>query len=115
MKRAVQLLVAMIALQVVVAAVWTAAFLFIAPPAERQQSTPYRQLPATIDNAPSTIDARYVASTLDRNERKRYHLPGCSYVRLLKHGRGFDSEADAKAAGYEPCSRCLSPKIVRAK
>lgn len=82
---------------------------------DRQRFTPNRELPSTIDSLPPTVDARYVASTLDRNDRKRYHLPDCSYVRLLKHGRGFESEAEARAVGYEPCSRCLTPRIARVK
>lgn len=80
----------------------------------RHPDRPYRPPPATIDSTPSTLDYRYVASTLDRTQ-KRYHLPGCSYVRLLKHGREFTTEAEARAAGYEPCSRCLGAKIVRSK
>lgn len=71
-------------------------------------------LPETIDHQPPTIDARFVASTLDRTS-KRYHLPDCSYVKLLKHGRGFSTEQEAMAAGYEPCSRCLGAKIARVR
>jgi len=67
--------------------------------------------PATINTRPSTIDARFVASTIDRTA-KRYHLPTCSYVKLMQHGREFESEEEARAAGYEPCQRCLSMSRV---
>ena len=72
-----------------------------------------RQLP-TIDYQQPTLDARYVASTLDRTA-KRYHLPTCSYVKLMQHGREFKSQEEAEAAGYEPCSRCLPRQIARVK
>ena len=71
--------------------------------------------PATIDTRPSTIDARFVASTIDRTA-KRYHVPTCSYVKLMQHGREFESEEEARAAGYEPCQRCIGrPQIARSK
>jgi len=90
---------------------WAVAFMSWA---HRQQPTIHHP-PATIDSHPSTIDARYVASTIDRTT-KRYHLPTCSYVNLMQHGREFATEDEARAAGYEPCQRCIGrPQIARVK
>jgi len=91
---------------------WALAFLSWA---HRQPPSIIDHPPATINAQPSTIDARFVASTIDRTA-KRYHVPTCSYVKLMQHGREFESEAEAIAAGYEPCQRCIGrPQIARAK
>lgn len=111
----IRLMLATAGLTVALTLAWAVAFMSWAHgQSERQPPTIRRPLPATIDHQPPTIDASFVASTLDRTS-KRYHLPDCSYVRLLKHGRGFASEAEAHAAGYEPCQRCLVPQIARSK
>ncbi|MGZ7129281.1 MAG: Ada metal-binding domain-containing protein [Halobacteriota archaeon] len=40
-----------------------------------------------------------------------YHYPGCSYVGQMKESNKatFSSSAEARAAGYHPCSRCKPP------
>ncbi|MGZ4928589.1 MAG: Ada metal-binding domain-containing protein [Halobacteriota archaeon] len=42
---------------------------------------------------------------------KVYHYPSCSYVSQIKaENKGtFSSSAEARAAGYHPCSRCNPP------
>lgn len=80
-------------------------------PAE-SPSTLYRELPATVE--PPTLDFRYVASTLSRKNMV-YHVPKCPSAKQIDHAVWFTTEAQARAAGYEPCQRCLAGWIARVK
>ena len=73
----------------------------------RQPSTTIGQLlaadrlPPTVDSEPSTANG-FVASTI----KKKYHLPDCFYVRMMKHDKPLMSREDAEAAGLTLCEEC---------
>jgi len=99
---------------------WSLAVFNQAAPHSRVIAPTYRS-PSRIYASELKIDGQSViVSTLDRSKRV-YHEPDCSYVRLMKvnaqaenHMRTFRSKADAEAAGFSPCSRCVKRPAIAA-
>ena len=52
---------------------------------------------------------KHIVKLIGNSETKKFHKPSCELVKKITKGNkvGFASSAEAKKAGYEPCSLCL--------
>lgn len=80
--------------------------------------------PVTVEHRTPNIEVRtsnvehrgiFVASTIQKDGKKAYHVPACYYAKRIVHPVEFGFESDAQAAGYRPCSECITPRLAGLK
>lgn len=75
---------------------------------KRSQPSTVDAQPLTVSGQPSTVNGPFIASVI----KKKYHDVQCFYVKQMKNderraARSFLTESEARAAGFEPCSKCI--------